>query len=79
MQNMLAMLKQQYPADIMPDLAQQTQGCLQDMADAFPDGRQVPDGHMRSLSASVESLLRISDYQRRRVLHHVRGRCPSQQ
>jgi len=29
LQNMVDMLQQQYPAQLMPDLAQQTQGCLQ--------------------------------------------------
>lgn len=79
MQNMLAMLKQQYPEDIMPDLAQQTQGSLQDMTDAFPNAESVPQAHMRSLAACVESLLRISDYQRRRILHHMKRRQPEQQ
>jgi len=66
------MLQQQYPAQLMPDLAQQTQGCLQDMVDAFPNSDQVPVGHVHSLVSAVETLLRISDFQRRRVLHHMK-------
>lgn len=71
-QNMLAMLQQQYPPGLMPDLAQQTQGCLQDMTDAFPNADNVATQHLHSLVSCVESLLRISDYQRRRVLHHMK-------
>ena len=71
-QNMLAMLQQQYPQGLMPELAQHTQGCLQDMLDAFPNAENVSSSHLVSLVSGVESLLRISDYQRRRVLHHMK-------
>ena len=56
----------------MPELAQHTQGCLQDMLDAFPNADNVAGTHLDSLVSGVESLLRISDYQRRRVLHHMK-------
>lgn len=72
MQNMLEMLKQQFPAALMPELAQQTQGCLQDILDAFPNAQRLPTGHLNGLVSAVESLLRISDYQRRRILHHMK-------
>ena len=71
-QNMLEMLEQQYPARLVPELAQQTQGCLQDCLDAFPNAATIPAGHLHGLVSAVESLLRISDYQRRRILHHMK-------
>ena len=69
---MLEMLEQQYPAQLVPELAAQTQGCLQDCLDAFPNAAAVPPGHLHGLVSAVESLLRISDYQRRRILHHMK-------
>lgn len=78
MQNMLEMLKQQYPAQMMPELARQTQGSLEDMLGAFPNRTHVPKAHLHGLVSAVEALLRISDYQRRRILHHMKrskSRC----
>lgn len=69
---MLEMLKQQYPEGLMPNLAQQTQACLQDAYDAFPNEECVDSKHLHRFVTEVESLLRISDYQRRRVLHHMK-------
>lgn len=77
LQNMLEMLRQQYPAQLMPELASQTQACLQDMLDAFPNAPSLPARHLHSLVSAVESLLRISDYQRRRILHHMKRFRPS--
>ena len=73
---MLAMLQQQYPQGLMPDLAQHTQGCLQDMLDAFPNADDAASSHLDSLISGVETLLRISDYQRRRVLYHMKRNQP---
>lgn len=72
MQNMLDMLRQQYPKGIMTDLARQTHGSLQDLADAFPNNDVVPQHHLHGLMSTVECLLRISDYQRRRILCHMK-------
>ena len=68
MQNMVEMLRQQYPRQLMPQLAAASQGALNDACAAFPASPLVPSVNLHFLVAAVEGLLRISDYQRRRIL-----------
>lgn len=71
-ENMMAMLKQQYPARLMPQLVQSSQATLQDMLDAFPNEDRVKDSNMRQFATAVAGLLHISDFQRRRITHMMR-------
>ena len=52
----------------MPQLAAASQGALNDACAAFPASPLVPSVNLHFLVAAVEGLLRISDYQRRRIL-----------
>ncbi|KAK9806935.1 hypothetical protein WJX72_007993 [[Myrmecia] bisecta] len=71
-EDMMAMLKQQYPSRLMPQLVQASQGALQDLLEAFPNSAVVPSTNLHSFLTAVEGLIRISDYQRRRMLSHMR-------
>lgn len=71
-ENMMAMLKQQYPSRLMPQLVQSSQATLQDMLDAFPNEDRVNSSNMRQFATAVAGLLHISDFQRRRITHMMR-------
>ncbi|KAL3144934.1 hypothetical protein ABBQ32_003441 [Trebouxia sp. C0010 RCD-2024] len=71
-ENMMAMLKQQYPARLMPQLVSSSQATLQDMLDAFPNEDRVNPANLRQFATAVAGLLHISDFQRRRITHMMR-------
>lgn len=53
-QNMLSMLKQQYPSQLMPQLAQHSQGALEAAAAAFPGKRRVDESNLQLFVTAVE-------------------------
>ena len=63
-------MRERYPDVLLPLLVVGTADCLNDCKTAFPDGATVPTANLHRLSLAVESLLRISDYQRRRIAKH---------
>ncbi|CAL5227833.1 g10862 [Coccomyxa viridis] len=71
-ENMLYLLQQQYPSDLMPLLAEHSQGALQEAVDAFPGKDCVISSNLTLFVTAVEGLMRISDYQRRRILHLIK-------
>eukprot|EP00891_Asterochloris_glomerata_P003447 jgi/Astpho2/3447/Aster-x0164 len=66
------MLQQQYPARLVPDLAQAAAKSLQELLADFPNRRSIGSSHLQVFCQYVEALTRISDYQRRRVYRHLR-------
>ena len=46
MQNMMAMLQQQYPKELMPQLFEASQGALSDMLSAFPNAPSPDNAHL---------------------------------
>ncbi|KAK9843259.1 hypothetical protein WJX74_009376 [Apatococcus lobatus] len=77
--NMMAMLQQQYPTGLMPELKQRSQDALEDMRAAFPCSAVVKSSNLHTFMNSVEGLFRIGDYQRRRILQYMKkfNRRPS--
>ncbi|CAL8462165.1 g1696 [Coccomyxa elongata] len=71
-ENMLNLLKQQYPSQLMPQLAEHSQGALDAAAAAFPSSPRVDKTNLQLLVNSVEGLMRISDFQRRRILQLIK-------
>ncbi|BDA46028.1 hypothetical protein COCOBI_08-1200 [Coccomyxa sp. Obi] len=71
-ENMLNLLKQQYPSQLMPQLAQHSQGAIEAAAAAFPSKPRVDETSLQLLVNSVEGLMRISDFQRRRILQLIK-------
>ena len=54
MQNMLYLLQQQYPADLMPLLAEHSQGALLEAVDAFPTESSVISSNLTLFATAVE-------------------------
>ena len=54
LQNMLYLLQQQYPADLMPLLAEYSQGALQEALDAFPTKPSVISSNLTLFATAVE-------------------------
>ena len=54
LQNMLYLLQQQYPADLMPLLAEYSQGALQEAMDAFPTKPSVISSNLTLFATAVE-------------------------
>ncbi|EIE24279.1 hypothetical protein COCSUDRAFT_41535 [Coccomyxa subellipsoidea C-169] len=71
-ENMLNLLKQQYPSQLMPQLAETSQGALEAAAAAFPSKRRVDESNLQLFVNAVEGLMRISDFQRRRILQLIK-------
>lgn len=53
-QNMLNLLKQQYPSQLMPQLAEHSQGALEAAATAFPSKPRVDKTNLQLFVNSVE-------------------------
>lgn len=53
-QNMLNLLKQHYPSQLMPQLAQYSQAALDDCVTAFPSKRAVETSGLQSFITAVE-------------------------
>eukprot|EP00884_Botryococcus_braunii_P008192 jgi/Botrbrau1/17374/Bobra.0494s0001.1 len=71
-EHMVEMLSQNYPRRLMPALAQTCQEALDVAANAFPNSATLDPTAKDSFAAVGEGLLRISDYQRRRILQHMK-------
>ena len=54
LQNMLYLLQQQYPADLMPLLAEYSQGALHEAVDAFPTKPSVISSNLTLFATAVE-------------------------
>lgn len=54
LQNMLNLLKQQYPSQLMPQLAEHSQGALEAAAAAFPGKRNVDESNLQLFVNAVE-------------------------
>ncbi|KAK9809523.1 hypothetical protein WJX73_008638 [Symbiochloris irregularis] len=72
-ENMMAMLHQQYPKALMPQLFESSQGALSDMLAAFPNEPAAATFNLHCFATGVEGLLRVSDYQRRRIMRHMKA------
>lgn len=56
-QNMLNLLKQQYPSQLMPQLAETSQGALEAAAAAFPSKRRVNESNLQLFVNAVEVII----------------------
>lgn len=73
---LIALVGQQYPAELFPHLGANAHGCLIDAAESFPS-RCIPVRNLLRFHQAVEGLLAISDYRRRQIYQRLRGSNPT--
>mmetsp|Transcript_8270 Transcript_8270/g.24700 ORF Transcript_8270/g.24700 Transcript_8270/m.24700 type:complete len:646 (-) Transcript_8270:2468-4405(-) len=70
--DLIAMLRQQYPGALLPHLGAAAHGCLADAVEAFPRRPFVSPAHLHRFHQAVEGLLAISDFRRRQIYQRLR-------